>query len=121
MNLFIITAIVLFIYFVVFFIIGQIIKNNSIVDFGWGLGFIVVVITGLIFSENITFSAILISVLVVIWGTRLSLHIARRNFGKPEDFRYVEMRKKWGAHPYIKAFINVYMIQAIFMYIRDTS
>ena len=36
------TILVIFIYFLGFFTIGTLIKNNSIVDIGWGLGFVVV-------------------------------------------------------------------------------
>lgn len=34
------TFIVLFIFFFAIFILGQIIKDNSIVDIGWGSGFV---------------------------------------------------------------------------------
>ena len=34
------TMLVIFIYFLCFFIVGTLIKNNSIVDIGWGLGFV---------------------------------------------------------------------------------
>ena len=34
------TMLVIFIYFLCFFIVGTLIKNNSIVDIGWGLGII---------------------------------------------------------------------------------
>ena len=31
-----------------------------------------------------------------LWGLRLGTHLWRRNYGKPEDFRYAEFRQKWG-------------------------
>ena len=40
--------------------------------------------------------AALMTALVTFWGFRLAAHIFRRNLGKPEDFRYANMRKKWG-------------------------
>lgn len=33
-----------------------------------------------------------------IWGLRLALHIHRRGRGKPEDGRYQQLRREWGAH-----------------------
>lgn len=32
-----------------------------------------------------------------LWGLRLGMHLWRRNYGKAEDFRYAEFRKKWGS------------------------
>jgi steroid 5-alpha reductase family enzyme len=56
--------------------------------------------------------------LVIIWGLRLFLYISIRNFKKPEDYRYVEMRKKWvGKNEKVQAFLKVFMIQAGFMLI----
>ena len=41
-NIFLPSIILIFLFFTAFFLIAQIIKNNSIVDIGWGLGFMVV-------------------------------------------------------------------------------
>ena len=30
------------------------------------------------------------------WGFRLGMHLFVRNWGKPEDFRYAEFRRRWG-------------------------
>jgi steroid 5-alpha reductase family enzyme len=100
------------------FIIAQIKNNNSLVDIGWGLGFILVVVHGLITVQNPTIQAYVISGLVILWGLRLFLYISIRNFKKPEDYRYQDMRKKWGNnHPRIQAFFKVFMIQGVFMFI----
>ena len=32
-----------------------------------------------------------------LWGLRLGTHLWRRNFGKPEDFRYARLRQEWGS------------------------
>ena len=120
MNLFLISGIILFLYFLVFFLIGQLINNNSIVDFGWGLGFVVLSVIYFAITNPVNMTAILVSALVTIWGLRLSFHIAKRNFGKPEDFRYIEMKKNWGKHPMFHAFFKVYMLQAFLMYLIAT-
>lgn len=31
------------------------------------------------------------------WGLRLGVHLWRRNYGKPEDWRYARFRSEWGA------------------------
>ncbi|MGO3604458.1 MAG: DUF1295 domain-containing protein, partial [Enterococcus malodoratus] len=45
-----------------------------------------------------TMAATFVLLLVTIWGLRLFFHLAKRNIGKPEDYRYVNMRKRWGNH-----------------------
>lgn len=110
-----ITALVIFFYMFIIFLIAQLIKNNSIVDIGWGLGFILITITNLIITDAISTRQIIVSVLTIIWGIRLSTYLFFRNKGKPEDFRYTQMRKNWGDKARIKAFIWVFMLQGSLM------
>ena len=116
MNVFLISALFLLGYFFIFFVIGQILHNNSIVDIGWGLGFVLLGATLTILNPLNVVSVILV-ILITVWGTRLTYHILKRNLKKKEDFRYVEMRKKWGNHQMLGALLQVYLLQAVFMYI----
>ena len=102
----------LFSYFFVLFIIGSRQNNHSIVDIGWGFGFMLVSLATF-FSLSIPGSKNLIMTLLVsVWGLRLSYHILMRNLGKPEDARYTALRKRWGTRwVSCKAFINVYLLQ----------
>lgn len=112
------TLIVLFIYFFIIFIIGQIIKDNSIVDIGWGSGFVISALYNFFRNPDSGLKGIVITAAIVIWGSRLTYHIAKRNIGKPEDFRYVNMRKRWGEnYALLKAFLNVYFLQFVIQYI----
>src|SRR6056297_2597329 len=115
MNTLIIGAVTIFIYFLLFFIAGQILKNNSIVDIGWGFGFVIVAIVMII--NNFSAERLLITAMVSLWGLRLFYHILKRNFGKEEDFRYKDMREKWGKKQVINAFFKVYMLQGLFMFL----
>ncbi len=116
--IFIEVAILLVIFFLLLFIIGQRLKNNAIVDVGWGLGFVLIAWYTFFRLELAHTTNWLIVVLVSFWGLRLAYHVARRNWGKPEDFRYQEMRKKWGDKlPALKAFVEVYLTQMILMFI----
>lgn len=104
-------------YFSTLFLIAQIRNNNSIVDIGWGLGFVLIAIYSLIyalFTHSISLTQVVVTIFVMMWGLRLFIYISIRNFNKPEDFRYVEMRKKW-KRPRIDAFFKVFMSQAGFM------
>jgi steroid 5-alpha reductase family enzyme len=90
------TFIVLFIFFFVIFIFGQILKDNSIVDIGWGSGFVLSAVYTFFRNPDSGIKGIIITAAIVVWGSRLTYHIGKRNIGKPEDFRYVNMRKSWG-------------------------
>lgn len=112
------TFIVLFIFFFILFIVGQILRDNSIVDIGWGTGFALAALYTYFRNPNSGIKGTLITLAIVIWGTRLAYHIAKRNIGKPEDSRYVDMRKKWGTkYVVIKAFLNVYLLQLAIQYV----
>jgi steroid 5-alpha reductase family enzyme len=102
-------------YFLLFFIVGTIIKNNSIVDIGWGFGFVLTSWLLFFISKDYSVSKIIINVLVSLWGLRLFYHILKRNLFKEEDFRYLQWRKEWGKYVIPRAFIQVYMLQAMFM------
>lgn len=111
------TIIVIFFYFFAFFIVGTLIKNNSIVDQAWGVGFVVIAVYSMVRLGNYGIVSLLTTLLVGLWGLRLFYHIMKRNFGKPEDFRYVEMRNRWGKKVVIRAFFQVYMLQGALMLI----
>jgi len=111
------SIVLIFVYFASFFVIAQFIKNNSIVDIGWGLGFILVTLSSFFFSEVITARSILVSLMVITWGSRLSYYILKRNWAKPEDFRYAKWRREWGKWLFIRGFFQIFMLQGLFLLI----
>ncbi|HKL47937.1 MAG TPA: DUF1295 domain-containing protein [Candidatus Izemoplasmatales bacterium] len=110
-----------FAYFIIIFIIAQVIKNNSIVDLGWGFGFVMGSWVTLLTSQNPTVLSYIIVGFITIWGIRLSYRITRRNWGKPEDFRYANWRKEWGDKVVLIAFFRVFMIQAIINFVVGSA
>lgn len=99
------------------FLYAQRIKNNSVADIAWGLGFILVALETLILNGLYLPQKLLATLLVIIWGTRLSCHIFVRNWGKPEDERYTAWRKNWGDHQALGAFLQVFVMQATILLI----
>jgi steroid 5-alpha reductase family enzyme len=73
-------------------VLSVFIKDVSIIDAFWGTAFVIVCWLGII-TEEYHFRKVLITLLVSIWGIRLSLYLFIRNHGKPEDYRYAAMRK----------------------------
>ncbi|MDZ7740273.1 MAG: DUF1295 domain-containing protein [Bacteroidota bacterium] len=116
-ELLLISAISIFIYMLIFYTIAQAIKDNSIVDIGWGGGFIVVSLVLLFYTRNYHLPQLIMLLAVIIWGLRLSIHIYNRNKGKEEDFRYANWRRQWGKNAWIIAFFKVFMLQGFVMLI----
>jgi steroid 5-alpha reductase family enzyme len=108
-------------YFMVFFIVGTIIKNNSIVDIGWGLGYVVASWVLFFIEGTYHLGAIIINVAVSLWGLRLFYHILKRNLFAEEDFRYQNWRKNWGKWVIPRAFVQVYLLQGFFMWVIGSS
>jgi len=109
------------IYFTVFFIVGTIIKNNSIVDIGWGFGFVLTSWIVFFYFGNYSITSIIINIMVSLWGLRLFYHILKRNIFEKEDFRYAQWRKDWGKWVIPRAFLQVFMLQGLFQFLIGST
>lgn len=86
--------------------------NAAIVDVGWTFA---TAILGIVFalSGNGYFTRRVVIVLcVLVWGTRLGVHLWRRVRREPEDGRYDALRARWGAATQRNLFW-VFQIQAL--------
>ena len=93
-------------------------KNSSIVDIYWGMGFVITFWVGtFLVSGAMTARTMLLGVIVTIWGLRLSLYIFQRNHGKPEDFRYAKWREEAGKDWWWRSFFKVFILQGVLMWI----
>ena len=121
-NIFIVAALVIWIYFIGVFLLAQYLKNNSIVDSFWGPGFLVVALVTFLLTQYRGQRAMIITALVVIWAVRLFTHITIRNWRKPEDFRYINMRKRWGTKfALLKAYLHVFLLQGVLLFIISVT
>ena len=92
-------------------------KNASIVDVVWGLGFVVVAWTVRLQGDTQTARQWLLVALVTIWGLRLAGYLFSRNHGQPEDYRYRAMRKRWGDRFPIISLLTVFTLQGALMWV----
>ncbi len=106
----------LFAYATFWFVISLIKKRNDVADIAWGMGYVLVCVF-IIFTQSTSNLFMLISVLVAIWGVRLSTHIYIRNRNKAEDFRYNQWRKEWGKTFLWRSYLQVYLLQAFLLFI----
>jgi steroid 5-alpha reductase family enzyme len=118
MNPYLLSALTIFCFMCIAFIVSQIKKDNSIVDTAWGIGFITVTVVTLSVYGDQNFHQRLVSYLVIMWGLRLSLYIGIRHAGRPEDFRYANARRKWGNKIALHSFFEVFMLQGLVMFIN---
>lgn len=94
------------------------IKNVSIVDIFWGFGFVITALYYFQFSSGYLPRKLILLLLVIIWGSRLSIYLARRNAGKGEDFRYREFRKKYGEKRYWWiSYFQTFLLQGVLMWL----
>ena len=99
-------------------LVSLVLKNSSIVDIFWGTEPVITTWVAFLFTpEGFLTRKLLLNVLVTIWGLRLSLHILRRNWGKPEDFRYQAWRREASPVWWWYSFLKVFFLQGVILWI----
>lgn len=91
--MFLLNALILAIFFFVVYLLAEAAKNHGIVDLAWGLSFVLQALLAFFRAPSRGPQSLLLVLLVLVWGIRLSLHLGHRNLGKPEDYRYQAMRE----------------------------
>jgi len=114
-NTVIIAAATITLYMVGWFIFALSKKRNDVADIAWGPGFVLVAWVSVVVNQAFTARPLLIAFLITLWGVRLAWHIARRNRGKTEDFRYKKWRDEWGKWFYLRSFLQVFVLQALLL------
>jgi len=113
------SALVILAYMVILWLFSLAIRNSSIVDIFWGAGFVFINwINFFAFTPAGFFGRkLLLGLIVTLWGLRLTTHILRRNWGKPEDFRYRQWRDESGPNWWWISFFKVFLLQGFLMWI----
>jgi steroid 5-alpha reductase family enzyme len=104
--------------FSLLWVLSLLLRNASIVDIFWGPGFVVI---GLFYLFTAPAGpqprGLLAVVLASLWAIRLALHIALRNAGAGEDFRYAKWREQSGASFWWVSLFKVFLLQAVVLWI----
>lgn len=98
-------------------LLSLVLKNASIVDIAWGLGFVAVAWAVRLTADGNNARQNLLVAMVSVWGLRLAGYLFWRNHGKGEDFRYKAMRNRWGAKFPIVSLATVFTLQGTLMWI----
>jgi len=90
-------------------------KNASIVDIVWGLGFVMVAWVSHLAADRT--GSVVIPLMATLWGVRLGAYLWWRNHGKGEDFRYVAMRRHYGDRFTVISLFTVFGLQGVLMWL----
>jgi steroid 5-alpha reductase family enzyme len=92
-------------------------RDVSIIDIFWGPGFAILAWIYYVQGDQESLRQVVIPVLVSLWGLRLGIYIFWRSRGKEEDYRYAEMRERWGSRFPIASLFAVFWLQAALMWV----
>ena len=98
-------------------VLSLVLRNASIVDIAWGLGFVVVAWVSRFIGDGHADRSALLTAMVTIWGLRLALYLLWRNHGEGEDFRYQSIRRRQGDSFPIRSLVTVFGFQGILILI----
>ncbi|MGJ8560640.1 MAG: DUF1295 domain-containing protein [Litorimonas sp.] len=118
-------AIVIFGAVTLVWLISLLARDASIIDIFWGFGFSLVGLVCLYlasgrFDVMPSSYLLLMGLMPILWGLRLTLYLAKRNLGHGEDGRYVAMRKRSGLAEMtwrVRALFSIYWGQGLLILI----
>lgn len=96
-----------------------VIKDSSIIDIFWGLGFVLIAWFYMyqLGWDSISTRQMVFLSMVSLWGLRLFSYLAYRNIGKDEDYRYQQWRKESGKNWWWFSYIRVFVLQGFILWI----
>lgn len=97
--------------------VSLILNDVSFVDSIWSLFFLAAAVVYLQQATATGPAGILAFVLLLVWSLRLALHIAIRNWGKPEDARYQKIRENNEPNFRFKSLYIVFGLQGVLAFI----
>ena len=97
------------------FAVSRIMRRTDVVDIAWGPAIFVAALTGFVASsQQFGWNAqSVVLVLILLWSIRLSVTIFLRFRKKPEDPRYVALRKKWRGSEILNTFLRIFTTQGL--------
>jgi len=92
-------------------------KDASIADVFWGLGFVLLAWLTYFRSQGALPRSLLVAVLVSLWGLRLAAYIGFRKRGQPEDRRYRKWREQYGKNYWWVSLFTVFLLQGFLLWV----
>jgi steroid 5-alpha reductase family enzyme len=92
-------------------------RDVSKIDIFWGPGFAILAWIYYLQGNDETLRQLMVPSLVTLWGLRLGAYIYWRGRGQREDYRYAEMRERWGPRFPLVSLAIVFWLQAVLMWV----
>lgn len=87
----------------------------DVADVLWAPGITVLSVLSLKPWDGSTHVSMVYGIGLLLWASRLTLHIWRRNARKSEDARYAAWRRDWGSQVEIRSYLQVFLLQTLLM------
>ncbi len=97
--------------------LGTTLRDVSIVDPFWGIGFVLVAWLAMCINWPGQTRVGLLVAMTTIWGLRLSLFLLWRNWGRGEDRRYTAMRLHHGPRFWWVSLLTVFLLQGVILWL----
>jgi steroid 5-alpha reductase family enzyme len=91
-------------------------RDASVADVAWGLGFVLIAWVSFALADGAEPRKTLVVVLTSIWGLRLAAYLAWRKAREEEDFRYRELRARYGRRFPLVSLVAVFGFQGLGMW-----
>jgi steroid 5-alpha reductase family enzyme len=104
-------------YMTAIWLLSLVLRDASIVDVFWGLGFVLMAAVYAVVTDGFVGRKVLIITLVTVWGLRLAIHIFLRNRGKGEDPRYRRWRDEAGESFWWVSLFRVFLLQGLLLWL----
>lgn len=102
-------------------LLSLLLSDSSIIDIFWGLGFVLACwIYFLSTPDGFPTRKVLLTLLVTLWGLRLSLYLLVRNWGRGEDYRYRQWRQAAGRSWWWRSYFKVFLLQGALLWLIST-
>lgn len=93
------------------------INRLDVVDVAWGPTFIIIALVGFILQDGVRTIwdlQVLVTIMVFIWGMRLSFYIGLRFVrSRHQDQRYTDIVRAWGGDTKLRRYTRIFLLQAL--------
>jgi steroid 5-alpha reductase family enzyme len=107
--------------FTLAYVIARLTGKVTFLDAAWGVGFALIAWIGYFAYSPRELPNLLLALAVSLWGLRLAWYVVGRIAKTGEDKRYQEILKGYGENAQAKAFLRLFMLQAVLQYIVSAA
>ena len=93
--------------------IARLTGKVTFLDAAWGVGFVLIAWVSYFAYSSKELPNLLLALAVSLWGLRLAWYVVKRITKTGEDKRYQEIMKGYGENAQAKAFLRLFMLQAV--------